>query len=268
MVAVAGSSVIITGAANGVGLAAARKFADAGARLVLADFDDAKLKSEAANLRAAGAEVAEHCCDLRQKLSVRNLLALAVDSFERVDILVNAARQVLPTDPLDEDDTSLDTLMEQNVLSALRLSRGVARQMIQQSENDPDSKLGVGSIVNLTSISARRTSEELFALSVSSAALDQMTRSLAATLAPHGIRVNAVALGGVMTAHLREALQNQDDLRKEMTSVTPLARIGEATEAADAILFLASGAASFVTGQILAVDGGRTVLDPLTVAPR
>ena len=143
---------------------------------------------------------------------------------------------------------------------------------------DPDSRLMVGidlaeqafrgALVNISSIAAQRTVPELLAYSVSCAALDQLTRSFAAALAPQAIRVNAVALGAVMTRRLREALSERGELRDEMVSVTPLGRIGEAEEAAEAALFLASPAASFVTGQVLAVDGGRLVLDPLASPER
>ncbi|MEL6584517.1 MAG: glucose 1-dehydrogenase [Pseudomonadota bacterium] len=262
--ALAGKTAIVTGAAHGVGLAIARKFVDHGANVVMADIDDERLENEADALRRDDGRVQAFSCDLREKLSVTNLLATTIDSYERVDILVNASRQVLSYDPLDPDQEVFDQLMEQNVKTALRVSQMCAKKMIKQAEGAPGSE-PVGSIVNVTSIAARRTLPELLAYSVSCAALDQMTRSLAVALANHGVRVNAVALGGVMTAHLKEALKDRAELRDELAAVTPLGRIGEAGEAADAVLFLASEAASFVTGQILSVDGGRSNLDPINL---
>ena len=259
----AGKSVIVTGAASGVGLAIARKFRDEGARVMMADIDDERLEDEALALCRNAEKVRCFSCDLREKLSVANLMATTIDSFDRIDVLVNAARQVISSDPLDPQGEVFDSLMQQNVKNALRLSQTVAKRMIQQAEDAEAGPRNTGAIVNVTSISAQRTLPELLAYSVSCAALDQMTRSLAVALAPKGVRVNAIALGGVMTGHLREALKEREELRQELTAVTPLGRIGDAEEAAEAALFLASDRASFITGQILAVDGGRTNLDPL-----
>ncbi|WP_316013511.1 SDR family NAD(P)-dependent oxidoreductase [Roseobacter sp. HKCCA0434] len=262
MGSLAGKSVIVTGAASGVGLAIARKFRDEGARVMMADIEDDKLEAERKVLCKDNERVRCFTCDLREKLSIANLMATTIDNFDRVDVLVNASRQVISSDPLDAQGDVFDALMQQNVKNALRLSQVVAKKMIAQSAEEPDVR-NAGAIVNVTSISAQRTLPELLAYSVSCAALDQMTRSLAVALAPKGVRVNAIALGGVMTGHLKEALREREELRDELTAVTPLGRIGDAEEAAEAALFLASDRASFVTGQILAVDGGRTNLDPL-----
>jgi 7-alpha-hydroxysteroid dehydrogenase len=119
--------------------------------------------------------------------------------------------------------------------------------------------------VNVTSVAAQLTLPELAPYSVSCAAVDQLTRSMAVALAPRGVRVNAVSIGGVMTGALKDALREREDLRGQMIGVTPIGRIGEPAEAAEVAVFLASDAASFVTGQIVAVDGGRSLLDPLAI---
>jgi len=116
-------------------------------------------------------------------------------------------------------------------------------------------------VVNLSSIAARRTHPELLAYSVSCAALDQMTRSMAVALAPKRIRVNAVAFGSVMSASLKDALKEDESRRDEIISHTPLGRIARAGEVAEAAQFLASEGSGFMTGQIVTVDGGRTLVD-------
>ncbi len=255
----AGKTAIVTGASSDVGSAIATRFAEAGARLMLADSDDDGLAETVRSLGDA-AKVGHFCCNLEEKLSISNLMAATQDAFGRIDILVNAGRQASSGSFLELKPAEFDAVMHENVRSAFVLAQGVARRMIAQAEKDPGFS---GAMVNVTSIAARRTVPELFGYSVSCAALDQLTRSMAACLAEHRIRVNAIALGSVMTTTLRSALKERSELRDEMVRVTPLGRIGEAEEAANAAVYLASDSASFITGQILAVDGGRTVLDPL-----
>ncbi|WP_438956315.1 SDR family NAD(P)-dependent oxidoreductase [Cognatiyoonia sp.] len=262
---VAGKTVIVTGAANGVGLAIGRHFAAGGAKVMFADMDEEKLLHEIGDEAEDDENVRFFAGDLRKKLTIKNLISATVDAFDRVDILVNASRQVMTTDPLDPDDTSLDDLLQQNLLTAMRLSQAVARRMIKQAK-DGDSDAPSGSIVNLSSIAANRAHPDLLAYSVSNAALDQMTRSLAVALAPMRIRVNAVALGSVMSASLQDRLAEDEELRDPIVRNTPLARIGGASEVSDAAQYLASDASSFVTGQIVTVDGGRALLDPAGVA--
>jgi 7-alpha-hydroxysteroid dehydrogenase len=255
-----GRTAIVTGAGSGIGRAVARRFVEEGARVMLSCADEKGLAETLKEVGGHADQVAHFACDLEERLSVTNLLSAQQDAFGHLDILVDAARQSAPGTCLDIGADDFDAAWRDNVQSVFMLAQATAKRMIAQGEKDPKFR---GAMVNITSIAARRTVPELFAHSVTCAALDQMTRSMASCLAEHRIRVNAVALGSVMTGTLRVALKERAELREEMVRVTPLGRIGEADEAASAALYLASDQSSFVTGQVLAVDGGRTVLDPL-----
>lgn len=261
---IAGKTAVVTGAANGVGLAIARHFVDRGANVVFADMDEKKLIAELGKVDDEDSNIRHFAGDLRERLTIANLLSATIDAFERVDILVNGSRQVLVADPLNMDDDAVTMLLNQNLITSLRLTQVFAKRMIKQSDEDGQDSGPVGSIINLSSIAARRTQPELLAYSVSSAALDQLTRSMAVALAPHRIRVNAVAFGSVMSASLQGALKEHEDFRDTIIDHTPLSRIASANELAEVAQFLASDGSGFMTGQILTVDGGRTLVDAVT----
>jgi len=263
---ISGKTAIVTGAANGVGLAIARHFVNEGANVMFADMDEARLEAEVESLGTLENQASYFAGDLREKLTLANLLSATLDEFENVDILVNASRQVLRSDPLNPDDDAFQTLMDQNVTAQLRLSQIVAKRMMKQGEENTDPDRELGTIVNLTSIAARLAHPELMSFSISAAALDQMTRSLAVALASHRIRVNGVAIGSVMSASLQNAMKENPDLRDVVTASTPLGYIGEASQVVEAVHYLASGGSGFVTGQILTVDGGRSLIDPVAAA--
>lgn len=264
---VSGKAVIVTGAANGVGLAIARHLADAGARVMMVDRDEERLARECSSIIEQGGEARSYSGDLREKLTQANLLSATLDEFDRVDVLVNASRQVTRSDPLNEDDDKVLDMLNQNLLVNLRLSQLIARRMIaQEEEGGSQDRASAGAIINLSSIAAHRALPELLGYSVACAALDQLTRSLAVALGPHRIRVNAVSIGSVMSASLRDALRTDEVLRDKVIHATPLGRIGEAAEVTGAVQYLASDQAGFVTGQILTVDGGRSLIDPAMIA--
>jgi len=258
-----GKTAIITGAANGIGLEIARHFSDQGANVMMADMDECKLTTEVKAINGSDSNVRCFAGDLRQKLTVANLLSATIDAFDRIDILVNASRQVLATNPLDPKEDGFELLFQQNVLANLRLTQAVSKRMIKQASDADET---VGSIVNLSSIASDRTHPELLSYSVSCAALNQLTRSLAVSLAKEHIRVNAIAIGSVMSASLQERLKVDPKTRSAMIDITPLGRIADASEIAEVAQFLASDSSGFITGQIITVDGGRTLIDPLDTA--
>ncbi|WP_114965406.1 SDR family NAD(P)-dependent oxidoreductase [Alkalilacustris brevis] len=256
-----GRTAIVTGAANGVGLAIARHFVANGANVMFADIDEDRLEKEIGEEARKEGPVRYFGGDLRERLTIANLLSATIDAFDRIDILVNASRQCLRSDPLAADDGTVEELLQQNLMTSLRLSQAVARRMIQQAERDESDARSVGAIVNLSSIAARRSQPELLAYSISTAAVDQMTRALAVALAPHRIRVNALAFGSVMSASLRGQIREHDDYRDEIRDNTPLSRIAAPGELAEAAQFLASDGAAFMTGQVVTIDGGRSLVD-------
>ena len=263
---IAGKSAIVTGAAKGIGLAIARHFVDRGAKVMFADADEARLAAEIGQSATDDGPVRYFGGDLSQKLTLANLLSATVDAFERVDILVNAQRAVLTTeDPLNPDDPSIETMFRQNLIPALKLSQIAARRMIAQAEKEEQTDGPVGAIINVSTLAARRAQPQLLAYSMAGAALDQATRSLAVALAPERIRVNAIAIASVMSSSLQDRLKENPDWNDAVVAGTPLKRIATAAEVADAAQFLASDGAGFVTGQILTVDGGRGILDPVAV---
>ncbi|MEM6488255.1 MAG: SDR family oxidoreductase [Pseudomonadota bacterium] len=252
---------IVTGAGGAIGGAIAQRLIAAGARVMLADENDQSLSAAVANLKAPAEQVAKFHVRAHDRLGAANMLAATLDAFDDVDILVNIPRSTQPGSFADLDGAGLSEALQLNVVNSFLLAQAVARHLVERLEADRDAY--PGTILNVSSIAARRTVPELLAYSVSCAGLDQLTRSMSADLASYGIRVNGIALGAVMTERMRQVLRERDDLRAELVRVTPLGRIGEAEEAAGVALFLLSSAASFVTGEIVTVDGGRSVLDPL-----
>ena len=256
-----GKTAIVTGAANGIGLAISRHFVDQGAKVMMIDKDEEQLKKEVAFLSSKDGQAKCFTCDLREKLSHTNLLSATIDLFEKVDILVNASRQVTAMNPIDYNDDNVITMLDQNLMSSLRLTQLVSKRMIKQARGTEFS----GSILNLSSIAARRTRPGLMGYSISSAALNQMTRTMAIALAPYNIRVNAICPGTVESPSWHQRVRSLAANEKEIESVRkafvdrqPIGRIGQPNEIAELAVYLASDESSIVTGQAISIDGGWT----------
>lgn len=258
---ISGKTAIVTGAANGIGLAIARSFADKGANVMCADIDEKMLKEELGDVGDEG-NIRFFAGDLRQRLTIANLVSATIDAFDQVDILVNASRQVLPTQALDVDDGSVELLLEQNLMTAMRLTQQVAKRMVKQAEHQTEGQ--IGSIINFSSVAAHHTHPSLMGYSIASAAVDQMTRSMALSLAPHRIRVNAIAFGSVMSASLKASVAENREWRDDIRSHTPLGRIAAPNELVETVQFLAADSSSFMTGEVMVVDGGRSLLDAVS----
>lgn len=256
---ISGKTAIVTGAGKGVGLAIARHFAECGANVMCADHDEHALCSGVGESRDG--RVRYYCADMNQKLAMANLLSATIDAFDRVDILVNAHRLMTPGDPLCTDEEVLESMLRKNMMSGLRLSQIVAKRMIQQAESNDDQVRQVGSIVSLSGQVNGRIQPDLMAYSIACAAQHQAVRGLALALAPHHIRVNGVAFSSVMSDQLQTRLKENPDWRARIIDCTPMGRIAAADELVETVHYLVSEGAGFVTGQILNVDGGRSLSD-------
>jgi 7-alpha-hydroxysteroid dehydrogenase len=258
-------TAIITGASNGIGMEIGKKFLQAGANVVFSDSAKFDLETLISGVSPDIRNAHSFYGNMHDKLAVNNLIATTLNKFERIDILVNANRTIIPSNPLDEKEGALEKSLSQNIIATLNVSQLFAKSVIKQTKNRKNGEIA-GSIINLTSIAANQTIPEMMPYSVSCAALNQMTRSLAVSLAKDGIRVNAISLGSIMSSSLRLNLHSNPELQDSIIDATPLGYIAEPVEVADLALFLSSESASFLTGQVITIDGGRSILNNLEKA--
>jgi len=246
---------IITGGAQGIGYAIAERFLREKARVVIADVDDEEGQKAAKTLSKINSATYVHC-DVSQKLDVHNLVASTLDLHDRIDILVNNAGMIASGDFLDISEEDFDRVIAVNLKGAFLCGQAVAKAMVSQiaGGNAP------GTIINMSSVNAVFAIPTQVPYTVSKGGLNQLTKVMALSLAPHGIRVNAIGPGSIMTKIL-EAVNNDKAAFERIMMRTPLGRIGEPSEIASVAAFLASDDASYITGQTIYADGGRLPLN-------
>jgi 7-alpha-hydroxysteroid dehydrogenase len=239
-----GEVAVVTGAGAGIGKAIASTFAGAGAAVVVSDLDGKAAEAVAAEIVAAGGRAAGLAVNVTDENALAALVDAAVARFGKLTILVNNAGGGGPK-PFDMPMKDFRFAFELNVFSVFRLSQLAAPHM---------EKAGHGAILNVSSMAAENKNVNMASYASSKAAESHLTRNIAFDLGPRGIRVNAIAPGATKTHALSTVLT--PEIEKAMLRHTPLKRLGEAQDMANAALFLCSPAAAWVSGQILTVSGG------------
>jgi NAD(P)-dependent dehydrogenase (short-subunit alcohol dehydrogenase family) len=246
-------SAIVTGAAQGIGRACALALAEAGAAVAVADIDAAQGEAVAAEIRSGGGRALFLPVDVRSMAEMRRMAEATVEAFGRIDVLVNNAARAIPgvVDEIEEEDW--DAVISTNLSSVWRGMRCVVPQMRRQ---------GRGAIVNMSSVQSLTGFHGWAAYAAAKGGINALTQQAALDLAPHGIRVNAVAPGTIMTPMNERIFREAPDpqaLIDRWNAVHPVGRFGQPEEVAALVVFLAGDRASFITGEIIRVDGGALI---------
>lgn len=242
-----GETAVVTGGGRGMGRAVAMRLAAEGARVVVAELNADHGEEVAADIRKAGGSAVAVAVDVSRTADVERLFVEAVKAFETVDILVNNAGIAVARALVDYTEEDWDRQMNVNVKGVFFCAQAAARLMIPRRR---------GRIVNFASTSAFvSSSKPEVAYDTSKGGVRQMTVSMAAELAPHGINVNAVAPGTTATEMTKATLATDEGMAWQLARI-PMGRVGQPDDVASAVLFLCSRDASYVTGHTLVVDGG------------
>jgi 2,3-dihydroxy-2,3-dihydro-p-cumate dehydrogenase len=255
--AFSGQTVIVTGAARGLGLVLAQQFAAQGASLVLADLDEAGLRAVAASF--PGERVAISAGDLSAQAGADAMASIAIETFGRIDVLVNNAGGGVIRPFLDHTDETLATTINRNLWTVIRATRAVLPFMLERA---------YGRIVNIGADSVRNGLPSHAMYNAAKGGVHGLTTGLAREYAQQGITVNTVAPGGILTPEIKQMLDPGSDVYNkhviqnisDLLVLYPMNRFAEMDEVASMTLYLASEAARYVTGQVISVNGGSTML--------
>lgn len=234
---------IITGGANGIGAACARRFAAEGGKVVIAD-----IHAPGETMDALFIET-----DVSSKHGAEHLVSTTVKRHGRIDVLLNNAGITHAADFLEVTEEDFDRVLRVNLKGMFLCGQAVAREMVKQKTR--------GSIVNMSSVNAVLAIPNQVPYVVSKGGVNQLTKVMAMSLAAHGIRVNGIGPGTIATELAKKAVLGSEESRRKVMSRTPLGRLGEPDEVANVAVFLASEEAGYLTGQTIYPDGGRLALN-------
>ncbi|MBS9522733.1 SDR family oxidoreductase [Litoribacter alkaliphilus] len=238
---------IVTGGASGLGLATAKKYTSSGIKTIIIGRDKEKLKMAKEELGDLAHTISFDLNDIDQ---IPSLVQDIKNEFGKVDILVNNAGINLKKEMLEVSAEEFGKVLHMNVLSVFVLSREVSKIMVDQ---------GKGSIINISSMAAKYGIPKVIAYTASKAAIEGMTKAMAVELSPLGIRVNCVAPGFIETAMSTKAFKDEPQRKEKILSRTPMRKLGQPEDIAEAVYYFSNGSADFVTGAVLVVDGGNSI---------
>ena len=244
--------VLVTGATSGIGRAVALRFAESGARVVAAGRNAEALREAGSAIRSAGGEPLTIAADVTKEEDVRHLMQRAVGEFGRLDVLINAAGHISNGSIEDTSLAAWDQMLDVNLRAVFHLMQLATPHLIETQ----------GNIVNISSVTGLRSFPGVLAYCVSKAGVDQLTRCAALELAPKKVRVNAVNPGVVVTEiHKRGGMGDEDYERflERSRTTHPIGRVGQPSEVAELVFYLASEKASWITGATYSIDGGRAL---------